>query len=447
MVVVGAGLAGLGAARRLADAGREVLVVEARDRVGGRLLGHDLGDGTVVELGGQWVGPTQDRVNALVRELGLTTFPTYVTGDHLAAVGGDVRRYRGGTPPFSPIVLADLLQAQRRLERMARQVPLDAPWAAPRARSWDAETFDGWLRRNVATATGRTFFRIVADAVFASDASTLSLLHLLFYVHSGRGLDRLLGTAGGAQQDRVVGGSQLLAVGLADRLGPRVRQGHPVRRLDHRGGRVRVFADGLEVEARRAIVAVPPTLAGRIAYDPPLPGARDQLTQRMPMGAVVKCMAVYERPWWRDEGLSGSGATDVAPVGLTFDNSPPGGTLGVLLAFVEGRHAVALGRVSPGDRRRAVIDALVRLYGSRAAAPVDYVERDWAAEEWSRGCYGAHLPPGAWTQLGPDLRRPVGRIHWAGTETAEVWSGYMDGALESGDRAAAEVLAALAGGG
>ncbi len=445
MVVVGAGLAGMGAARRLADAGRDVLVVEARDRVGGRVLGHQLGDGTVVEVGGQWVGPTQDRVNGLVDELGLVTFPTYAAGEHVAAVGGAVRRYRGDTPPFSPLVLADLLQAQRRLDRMARQVPLEAPWAARRAASWDADTFEGWLRRNVATSTGRTFFRIVADAVFASDASTLSLLHLLFYLHSGRGLDRLLSTAGGAQQDRVVGGSQLLALGLADRLGEQVRLGHPVRRLAHGGGRVRLVADGLEVEARRAIVAVPPTLAGRITYDPLLPGVRDQLTQRLPMGAVIKCLAVYDRPWWRDEGLSGSAATDVAPVGLTFDNSPPAGVPGVLLAFVEGRHAVALGQASPGDRRRAVIDALVRLYGTRAAAPIDYVERDWAAEEWSRGCYGGHLPPGAWTQFGPALRRPVGRIHWAGTETAAVWSGYMDGALESGDRAAAEVLAALAG--
>jgi monoamine oxidase len=206
---------------------------------------------------------------------------------------------------------------------------------------------------------------------------------------------------------------------------------------------VTVEADGVSVRARRAIVAVAPTLAGRLVYDPPLPGFRDQLTQRMPLGTVAKCMAIYPEPFWRYEGLSGQGMSDTGPVRLTFDNSPPGGSPGVLLGFLEGRRARELGRLPASERRSAVIDCFARLYGPRAARPDAYMERLWAEEEWSRGCYGCHMPTGAWTSYGPALREPIGRLHWAGAEYATVWSGYMDGAVRSGERAAREALARL----
>jgi monoamine oxidase len=449
VVVVGAGLAGLTAARRLAGGGREVVVVEARDRVGGRTLSRELGDGVVVDLGGQWVGPGQDRVLGLIAELGLSTFPTWTAGDSLAGVGGTLARYRGAVPKLPVHVLADALQAQLRLDRLARKVPLDRPWDAPKALTLDALTFDSWIRRAARTRGGREYFRIVADAVFAADASSFSLLHALAYIHAGQGVDRLIGTRGGAQQDRLVGGAQRLSTRIADELGDRVRLGHPVRRIEHGeeagpGGGVRVVADGLAVRARRAVVAIPPTLAGRIAYAPPLPADRDQLTQRMPAGSVIKCQAVYDEPFWRADGLNGQVATSEPPVKVTFDNSPPDGRPGVLLAFVEGRAAVELGRCSPQELQSRVIGSLVRFFGERARHPVAFIAQDWQAEEWTRGCYGAHLPPGALTQFGPALRRPVGPIHWAGTETAIAWTGYMDGAIESGERAACEVEAQLA---
>jgi monoamine oxidase len=205
-----------------------------------------------------------------------------------------------------------------------------------------------------------------------------------------------------------------------------------------------VLADGVVVKARRAIVAVPPTLAARIVYRPPLPASRDQLTQRVPAGSVIKCHAVYDAPFWRDAGLTGQVTGDLGPVKVVFDNSPPGGTPGVLLAFLEGAAARQLNRVSADERRAAVVGSLVEYFGPRAADPVEYVDLDWSEEEWTRGCYGAHFPPGVWTQYGPALRASVDRIHWAGTETATVWSGYMDGAVQSGERAAAEVVAATA---
>ncbi len=452
--VVGAGLAGLTAAHRLIDTGYDVVVVEARDRVGGRTHSRALDDGTVVDLGGQWIGPTQDRVLRLVADLGLSTFPTWTTGESLLGLGrSDLVRYRGAVPELPKVVLADVGQTQFRLERLARTIPLDRPWEAKRADRLDAETLEGWIRRTARTGRGRDYFRVVSEAVFAADASSISLLHAAFYVRSGRGVDMLVGTRGGAQQDRVVGGTQQLSDRLAEGLAGRIHLGAPVRRIDHgagapgRGGDdVRgavVHGDGVEVRARRVVVAVPPTLAGRIDYRPALPGDRDQLTQRMPAGAVIKTMALYDRPFWRDDGLDGQVATSTPPVKVVFDNSPPSGSPGILLAFVEGRSAIELGRATPGELRAEVLSALARFFGPQAARAVDFVHLDWQQEEWTRGCYGAHLPPGALTQFGPALRRPVGPIHWAGTETAEVWSGYMDGAIESGERVAREIRTAL----
>jgi monoamine oxidase len=444
VAIVGAGLAGLTAARRLVDAGLDPLVVEARDRVGGRTLNHDIGDGKVVEVGGQWVGPTQRRMLALSQELGVDTFPTHDEGENVIEWRGENKRYRGAIPHINPAILADVAQAQVRLDRMARRVPLEAPWEADRAGRWDAQTYATWLARNLATAGARTLFEIGAEAVWAQEPADLSLLHVLFYTHSAGGLDALLGTSGGAQQDRFVGGSQLVALRVADALGAdRLALAAPVRRIAHGADGVTVTADGVEVRARRAIVALPPALAGRISYDPPLPGYRDQLTQRMAQGTVIKCMAIYPAPFWRADGLTGQAASDVGPVRVTFDNSPPDAEPGVLLGFLEGRQARALGRRTPEERRDAVVGCFTRLFGPHAASPERYVERVWADEEWTRGCYGCAMPTGAWTEFGPALRAPIGPLHWAGAETATVWSGYMDGAVSSGERAAADIVSAL----
>jgi monoamine oxidase len=440
VVVIGAGLAGLVAARELTARGASVVVLEARDRVGGRVLNHELGEGKVVEVGGQWIGPTQDRLATLAGQLGVETFPTHIEGDNVIEYRGRLRRYHGAIPRINPVVLVDVERAQRRLNRLARRVPLDAPWEAPNAQRLDGQTAASWLRRNLATSAGRMLLELGIEAVWAAQPEDLSLLHVLFYIHSAGGLEMLFDTDGGAQQDRFVGGSQLIALRMAEELGDRVVLGAPVRRIEHGADGVTVHGDGAVARGRRALLAIAPTLAGRIGYDPPLSGYRDQLTQRMPMGTVAKCMAVYDEPFWRNEGLSGQGTSDTGPVKFTTDNSPPDGRPGVMLGFLEGRHARELGRSPAEERRAAVVDSFTRLFGPRAAKPEAYIETLWAEEEFTRGCYGCHMPPGAWTSYGRALRPPIGALHWAGAEYATVWNGYMDGAVRSGRTAARDAL-------
>jgi monoamine oxidase len=441
--VVGAGLAGLVAARDLLAAGLSVLVLEARDRVGGRILNHTLKGGAVVEVGGQWVGPTQDRVLALAEELGVGLFPTYEEGEHFLSVNGAVKRYGGEDFALPENALADIGETQQRLEEMASTIPLDEPWRAAEAAIWDAQTLDAWLVANAKTETGLGYWRTMVPALFSAETTEMSLLHFLFYCRSGGTIDRLVDTHGGAQESRLVGGSQQLALRLAEWLGDAVRLGVPVSAIRQDDGGVEVTHDGGGVRAGRAIVALPPTLAGRIRYSPALPPLRDQLTQQVPMGYVTKVQTAYPEPFWRAEGLSGSALSLDDEVSVIFDNSPPDLSCGVLLGFLEGAHARRIGKLPPEERKELVLSRFAKFFGPRAADPDEYVERDWAAEEWSRGCYGGRFGTGVWTSYGEALREPVGRIHWAGTETAEVWNGYMDGAVRSGERAAREVFIEL----
>ncbi|GMV93663.1 MAG: putative flavin-containing monoamine oxidase AofH [Candidatus Hydrogenedentota bacterium] len=443
VIIVGAGLAGLTAARELLRRGVEVPVVEARDRVGGRTLAQATAIGDSLDLGGQWIGPTQDRMAALVDEFGLQSYTQYNSGTKLSRVCGRNRQYTGSIPSMPLLSLLDFQLLLNRLDRLSSTIDLEAPHGTPRASEWDGMTVEAWKRRHVKTATVRATFDTAVAAIFAADPAELSFLHFLFYLRSGGGFLRLAEVINGAQETRVHGGMQAICERMAQELGERVLMNAPVRAIRQSDTRVSVVTDRGAFEGERVIVAVPPVLAGQIDYSPELPPARVQLTQRMPMGSVIKCIAIYASPFWRDAGLSGEVVTDVGPVKFTFDDTPEGCQRGAIVGFISGADARLWAERSEDERRTAVLSQFADFFGPPAAQPVEYIDKVWAAERWSGGCYVGLMPPGVMTTLGHALREPIGRIHWAGAETATEWNGYMEGAVRSGERAAGEVLARM----
>jgi monoamine oxidase len=445
--VVGAGYAGLSAARRLAAEGVDVVVVEARDRVGGRVFTETTASGATVDHGGQWIGPGQSLLQALADEFGVRTFPTFTAGQGVELRGGERRTYSGLIPTSDPAAAADGVEAIFELDLASQDVPLDAPWEAPDAERLDEQTLGSWLAANVHSAPARSMIDAAVKGVFGTEAGEMSLLFALFYLHAGGGLMNLARTTGGAQERRFHGGAQQLAVRIADELGDKVLLGAPVRAIGHGPAGVRVTADAatgeLTVGARRAIVAMPPALSARLAWSPALPAVRNQLAMRAPMGAVTKIHAVYERPFWRDEQLNGQVVADDGYLRLTFDDSPDDGSLGILLGFAAGNDCRRLEQTDPEKRRHLLVEDLVRAFGPEAGSPLELVEQRWCTELYTGGGPVAVFTPGLLTGCGDALRRPVGPVHWAGTETATRWCGYIDGALSSGIRAAEEVLEAL----
>jgi monoamine oxidase len=439
--VVGAGYAGLTAARRLVQAGKSVVVLEARDRVGGRIWTYPLPGGSTVDRGGAWLAPKHDAIFGLAREVGVGTYKTWVQGAHLLIGEGRTRRYTGLIPKIGPLAVLTLALANWKIDRMARRVPLDAPWTAPRADEWDARSVASWLASSgVRAGIARDLLESALRGLMTADLSEVSLLHLLHLAHAHGSIGALFSIENGTQENLVNGGAGSIARRVADELGGSVRLGAPVRSIAQHADHVVVAGDAAVVEARYAVVTVPPALVLEIAFDPPLTDDRKALHRDAAGGSVVKTLALYDEPFWRADGLSGQTAEPGSAVEVTIDAGRPSGGPGMLAAFAFGPIADRLDALDPGVRRKTVLDALAARFGERAARPVDYVETSWLREEWSRGCSMAHFLPGTLVRSGHLLRAPVGRVHWAGTETATISHGAMDGAVRSGERAAAEIL-------
>lgn len=446
VVVIGGGYAGLSCARALSRAGKSVMLLEARDRVGGRCLNANLPapfDQYVVEAGAEFIGPTQTRMYELVQEYGLQTFPAFDTGNQVSYIGGRRRTYSGVLPWTNLLSTTEAGLALLKLEALATQVPLANPWEASKAKEWDSETAQSWIDRNAISTSGRQQLRLAVLALLSAEPCDISMLFLLTYIRRGGGLTSLLSTSGGAQQDRIVGGSQAVALAMAQELGSIIALGAEVLEVQQQAQGVKVVGQGFEVQANRVVVAMSPAMTNRIRFSPndPVMQQRLQLSQRVPMGSAWKVHCVYDRPFWRDAGLSGQCISDSYLPKIVFDNTPSEpGAPGVLMAFIDGQDARDASLMSPQARRQNILQALGIYFGNRATQPLAYDEMNWQAEVFSGGGPVGVFPPGVLTGFGEALRTPAGRVHWAGTETADVWMGYMEGAVRSGERAAAEIL-------
>jgi monoamine oxidase len=455
VVVVGGGISGLVAARKVAARGRSVLLLEARHRVGGRVLNHHLTgrgeQGATIESGGAFVGPTQNHILRLAKELGVRTFDEYADGNSVYISSTTGRLEYQGTVPPDPTILPDAAVLLTRIDQMASEIAVDAPWTHPQAADWDSMTLAEWIRSNAVNADGvENLIRCWTQPGFGADPAELSFLYVLWYVACS-GNERNVGTfsrnsdtVNGAQERRFVGGSQLVPLRLARKLGHIVALAAPVDRIVQGDGHAVVHSGRGRVRAKRVIVAAPPPMVLDIDWHPQLPHRRHELLRHLDMGQLMKCDAVYKRPFWRAAGLNGFGIADSGAVRAAFDNCPKPGEPGVLLAFVGGSTWRQYGVRTKAQRRAAVLQGFAAMFGDQALHPIDYVEHDWTRERWTGGGPVANYAPGTMIRFGKEIRKPHGRVHWAGTETSTYWTGYMDGAVRAGERAAIEVLEKLA---
>ena len=424
-------------------------MLEARDRVGGRVWTQRLSDGTPIDRGAGWLAPGHAAALALAAELGVSTYKTYVEGAHLLVGDGRIRRYTGLIPKISPLAVVTIALAQLRIDRMAKRLPIDAPWTARKALDWDRRSVESWLARSgIRTSIGRDLFSMAVRGLMTADLRDVSLLHLLTLVRGHGGLGVLFSIEGGSQENLIDGGAGSMAELMASELGSSVRLSSPVRSITQTADGVSVEAgasDGdatvdVVVSARHAVVAIPPALVLDMAFEPVLPVDRLALYRGAVAGPETKTLVVYDSPFWRADGFSGQTSEPGSASEVTIDASPSSGSAGVLASFTFGPVADRVDAMEPADRRQAVLDALAARLGPRAAQPSDFVETPWWKEPWTRGCSMAHHPPGNLTRYGHLLREPFGRVHWAGTETATISHGAIDGAIRSGERAASEIL-------
>jgi monoamine oxidase len=441
--VVGAGFAGLTAALRLKQAGRSVALLEARDRVGGRTFTVTRDDGVWVDRGGAWVGPGQDRILALMNEFGVPEYKQHHDGDAMMVVGGKKHRY-GGTIPWtvSPWAVANLGIGLASIEEMSKAIPREAPWEAKKAQEWDRISIGEWIHKNSMSKQAAEMLDMAFAGLYTSAASETSLLWGLLQTASAGGLTFAISGKGGSQDARPVGGMGAIYRPIAAELGEALHLSRPVHKIAQDADGVTVSADGITLRARRVIVAIPLAIATSIVYEPMLPVDRAFLHQRIPSGAVVKISIFYEEPFWRADGFSGQSAAPDSPATLTIDACTNTGNPGIMCVITEGPAARQLTKLDEAERKGLVIGELVDRFGDKAKTPLEYHEQNWTTEHYSGGGMIGHAPTGVLTEYGYTLRPPCGRVHWAGTESSAIMCGWIDGAVRSGERAAAELLAA-----
>lgn len=446
VVVIGAGAAGLTAATELKAAGKRVVVLEARDRVGGRLWNGDF-DGHLLEIGGQWVSPDQDALIETLAELGLETYSRYREGENVyIAEDGERRLFEGEIFPVPAKTEGEILGLIEKLDALVAEIDPEAPWAHPRAKELDEISFAEWLGTQTDDEEAKlNIGMFIAGAMLTKPTHAFSALQALLMAASAGSFSHLV-DADFILDQRVVGGLQQVPLRLAERLGDDVvKLEQPVRTIrwspeDPAAG-VTVVTDSLEVTADRVILALAPILYSRISYDPPLPRRQHQLHQHLSMGFVIKVHAVYETPFWRAQGLSGTAFSPYELCHEAYDNTNHGDTRGTLVGFVSDEEADGVFALSAEERQAKILESLSHYYGEQAKNPVLYYESDWGSEEWTRGAYAASFDMGGLARYGADLREPVGPISFACSDMAGKGYQHVDGAIRMGRLAAANILA------
>lgn len=442
-IIIGAGFSGISAGRMLHRQGLRILVLEANGRIGGRVYTKVFNGGLPLDLGGQWIGPTQNRMYGLVKEYGLSTYPTHDHGRHQVVLKGKTKSYSGLIPKIGLVSILDMGRIIHKLERLAESIPQENPLLHPQANEFNTVTLGDFVKKNTFGNNARSIISAGLETVFGCNANEISLLHSLFYMRSGNSLNHLLSTQNGAQQDRVSGGMQQLAERMAGPFMNNIRFGSRVSSIKQEGENVTVSGDGFSFSSKRAIVATPPWLTAKIDFGNILPNEKADAFGNIFVGRVAKCFGVYERPFWRDRGFSGLVvADDSSPFQAVFDASPADGQYGVLLGFCIADRHDAFFQLPEPERKSAAIRYFASCFGDGANQPLFYSDHSMTSEPFIGGCYAGLYRPGYLSRNGNILARAEGKIHFAGTETSDVWYGYIEGAVRAGERAATEIIEA-----
>ncbi|KXJ13385.1 Amine oxidase [flavin-containing] A [Exaiptasia diaphana] len=450
VAIIGAGISGLCSAKILQEKyGLNVVVLEARDRVGGRTLTVKDSSFGYCDLGGSYIGSTQIKVKQLVEDLSLELYKINDKGYDVHYFLGK-RQLNKGTVPLGSSLLGilDVNNFWIHIDKMSKQVPLDKPWLAAKADEWDKLTVKEYIHKKCWTRYGRSAASGFVQGILTSEPHEVSLLFFLWYLHSGGGIIRNWEISdGGAQEFKIVGGSQQISNRLANRIGSdKVHLGSDVTHIYQQdSGSVLITCGyGVQYKAKKVISTVPPALLNRIRFNPPLPGLKLQAYQRMPVGSIIKTVTFYDKTFWRQKDLSGMFTCDCVPVEEAYDDTKPDGTHPAIMGFVLADSARDVCKLTKDERKKLVCEQYAEMYGCQEALqPVNYIEKNWMEDEYAGGCYVGVFPPGILTKYGKVLRERFENVHFAGTITASHWAGYMEGAVESAERVSLEVAHSL----